>query len=68
MFAEKRFPIPPTRNLFLKVGIDQFGLGTFLTLVAFHYNECKFLIGLDILLERMFSIEWSHNERRSKQD
>ena len=43
LFAEKRFPIPPTRNLFLKVGIDQFGLGTFLTLVAFHYNECKFL-------------------------
>ena len=45
LFAEKRFPIPPTRNLFLKVGIDQFGLGTFLTLIAFHYNEFKFLIG-----------------------
>jgi len=39
LFAEKRFPIPPTRNLFLKVGIDQFGLGTLLTLIAFHYNE-----------------------------
>jgi len=39
LFAEKAFPVPPVRNLFLKVGIDQFFLGSLLTLIAFHYNE-----------------------------
>ena len=56
LFAEKRFPIPPTRNLFLKVGIDQFGLGTLLTLIAFHYNECKFFKWI----EKLRSCEFDH--------
>ena len=43
LYAEKAFPIPPIVNLFKKVAIDQLLLGSLIALIAFHYNERKFL-------------------------
>ena len=43
LFAEKAFPVPPVKNLFIKVGIDQFCLGSLLTLIAFNYNERNYI-------------------------